>query len=744
MPEIQTEIDRLLISDPDKSRSVCYIFVAHPTPLEEKSLGKLFFICEINSKDKINHEVINLIQEEAKNNFYYSEETNLEMAFENALQKVNESLHRLITEGITRWLDRFQIIVGVLRKSELILSPIGRLQAFFIHREKIVDILEQGNLGETKINPLKIFSNIITGQVNPGDQLLFCTSSLLDYFSQEKLKRLISQTGPSESVASLEKILLQADTTTSFGAVVIKMVAVKSPEIAPYKTREIASTAVSSPQTSMDDLRRQETKTSEYLSPSLIPNVFKSFRKYTDKTSDILRTKILKKAPKRKLAENYYRPIKKEENKLKKLPLYIYWTTRWLVKKTTALVNLVINLFKRQGEIKGKIKDFPFRTEQKIHGGVFRFRRLNPRAKRLLIIAIIILFIFSTSIVIIGQRRETSITGQKRQEIIKQIEDKTFEAGSALTYEDEKSAKQLLAEARDLLNQIAKKIDKETYQTLLNGINAQYEKTKHIVSLQNPNLIQDLTTLSPPENAQNVFTFGNFLYLFNGTGIIKIDLNNKPTENLKTILTDIGQFTLGVKENNNTLLLYQNKNGVVSYNTSSKKFSSLTITFANQETNIMDLSFYQSRFYYLDLKNNQIYRHAAAAGGFGPAVAWITDSNIKVADGVSLTVDGSIYLLKNNGQVIKLIQGKQVDFSLDEIDPKLTAGAKIWTDEASKYIYILEPANKRLVQFDKKGNFKNQYRSDQFNDLKAFSVNEKDKKAYILAGTKVFQIDINL
>lgn len=744
MSEIKTEIDRLLISDPDKSRSVCHIFVAHPTPLEEKSLGKLFFICEIDSIDKINHEIINLIQEEAKNNYYYSEETNLETAFENALQKVNESLHRLITEGISRWLDKFHIIIGVLRKSELILSPIGRLQAFLIHREKIIDILEQGSLVQTKINPLKIFSNIITGQVNPGDQLLFCTGSLLDYFSQEKLKRLISQSEPSESVASLEKILFQADKSTSFGAVVIKLEAIKSPEIASYKSQDVFPSSVSGTQTSMDDLRRQETKTSEYLSPSLIPNVFKSFRQYTDKTNDLIRAKIFKKAPKRRLTENYYRPIKKEESKLKKLPLYIFGTVKWLINKTAAFVKSVINLFKRQGEIKGKIKDLPFRTEQKIHGGVFRFRRLNPRAKRLLILALVILFVFSTSIVIIGQRREANLNAQKRQATIKEIQDKTFEAGSALTYEDEKSAKELLTQARDLLNQIAKKIEKEQYQTLLSGINAEYEKTKHIVNVQNPDLVLDLATLTPPETATGIFSFTNLLYLFNGSEIIKIDPSSKQAETLKTALTDIGQFTLGVKATSSTLLLYQNKNGVVEYNITTKKFTPLSITFSNPDAEVRDLAVYQSRFYYLDVRNNQIYRHQRASNAFGPAVPWITDSNVNIKDGVSLAIDGSIYVLKNNGQVIELTQGKQVDFSLDEIDPKLTSGLKIWTDGTAKYLYVLDPANKRLLQFDKKGQLKNQYTSDQFAELKAFTVSEKDKKAWLLTGTKVFQIDLNI
>ena len=223
MPEIQILIDRLLLGDPDKTRSTVHVFIAHPTPLEEKALGKLFLLCEIDSNDKINQEIINVIQEVAKKNFYYSEETNLETAFENALAKVNEKLHHLITEGITNWLDKFNIIIGVLRRTELILSPIGRLYAFLIHRDKIIDILSQTTPWDNKINPYKIFSNLTSGQLNPTDQLLICTSSLLDYFSQEKLKRVISENLPTESIQQLEKTLLETDLKTAFGAIILRL-----------------------------------------------------------------------------------------------------------------------------------------------------------------------------------------------------------------------------------------------------------------------------------------------------------------------------------------------------------------------------------------------------------------------------------------------------------------------------------------------------------------------------------------
>ena len=47
-----------------------------------------------------------------------------------------------------------------------------------------------------------------------------------------------------------------------------------------------------------------------------------------------------------------------------------------------------------------------------------------------------------------------------------------------------------------------------------------------------------------------------------------------------------------------------------------------------------------------------------------------------------------------------------------------------------------------MVVFDKKGKFINQYTSDNFNNLKDFQVDEKNKKIYFLAGAVVYAIDM--
>jgi len=759
MPKAKAEVDQLLIFDPDKSRSTTHIFISRPTPLEEKNLGRLFAICEIDSGEKINQEIINIIQQELKNHFYYSEETNVESAFENALSKTNQALHHIISEGITNWLDKFNIIIAVLHGTRIYLAHIGRIHAFLIHRDKIIDIIAKTSQPRAKINPLKIFSNIIEGNLNPEDQLLFCTTSILDYFSQEKLKRVISNTLPSDSTKELEKILLEANAGASFGAIVSKLV--PTPEKLPEQKKDFSrssdtalSPSYTPPQASMQDLRSQEERTSEYLSPSVFPKFFKSIKKGFSALGNSYRKKVLKKGPKRSLPDSsYYSPEKKikkpsrEKKYIKNIFSYLLKGLKWLGQGLASLFWTLFNLFRKPKTIKNKLKEIPEKTESKIHSGVFRFRRLSKKAQKTLVIALIILFIFATSIVYLGWKNDNKLTEEREAEIIQQIKDLTFEAGAALSYEDERGAKELLSQARDLLNQLPNKSkeEKATYSELEAGIEKEYQKTLHIVNVDNPILKKDFSQLENYAPVSHFVYSADFAYLINSNNnIYEIDLTRNEVIVIENNLNEIGQYKHAVKETSSTALLYHDQPGMVELNMNTGVLTPLSIDFPQENMNIQNLAVYRSRFYYLDSQTNQIYRHQRGTFGFGPRTLWIQDPDLNIQDGVSLVIDGSIYLLKSNGQLLELFQGYEQDFSLDTIDPNLSSAQKVWTSEDSNYIYILDNQNKRLVQFDKQGNLVNQYFSDQFNDLKDFSVDETNSKAFILAGSKLFEITINL
>lgn len=145
---------------------------------------------------------------------------------------------------------------------------------------------------------------------------------------------------------------------------------------------------------------------------------------------------------------------------------------------------------------------------------------------------------------------------------------------------------------------------------------------------------------------------------------------------------------------------------------------------------------YSDRLYTLEVSQNQILRHNKD-GGFDQ---WLKDAT-DIRNGVSLAVDGSIYVLHDNSTVTKFLRGKRENFELKPIDPVLTHCTKIFTNDKSSYLYILE--EKRLTAFNKQnGILKAQYQSPTFTELKDFVIDEASKTAYLLDGTSVVSIPL--
>jgi len=108
-------------------------------------------------------------------------------------------------------------------------------------------------------------------------------------------------------------------------------------------------------------------------------------------------------------------------------------------------------------------------------------------------------------------------------------------------------------------------------------------------------------------------------------------------------------------------------------------------------------------------------------------------------------MDGSVYTLKTDGNIVKFYAGKITDFYakipkvIGQTELKLEK-AKIWTSDEAKYIYVLDQTNNRIIAFDKNGVLKAQYTSPAFTNLKDFLVNEAEHKIFIINDTQVIGI----
>jgi len=158
------------------------------------------------------------------------------------------------------------------------------------------------------------------------------------------------------------------------------------------------------------------------------------------------------------------------------------------------------------------------------------------------------------------------------------------------------------------------------------------------------------------------------------------------------------------------------------------------------EFNFSDFSNYQSNLYFLDNKNGKIVKYPYSGElQWGSSQTWL--ENQKAKDFKSMAVDGSVWFLSKNNSIEKYYAGK-LQNTLDlKIFPEAKEFSQIFTSSQLSYIYILEPAQKRIIITNKSGQIVKQFQSQNFDNLLDFSVSEKGKAIYLLNGLKLYKIN---
>ena len=266
------------------------------------------------------------------------------------------------------------------------------------------------------------------------------------------------------------------------------------------------------------------------------------------------------------------------------------------------------------------------------------------------------------------------------------------------------------------------------------------DKISHITKIESPEKISDLADLNSLASPDNIVMLSNTIYSSDSSlkTVYVVDLTDK----LITAITNTNPaYTKIIKpladKNNN--LFYLNTDKIVRLNTENEEFTPMTIEFDGNFSQIAGQALYNNRLYLLDNIDNKILRYSIGNNITSP-ISWLKD-DIDMSDTVDLAIDGNIFVLKKNGEILKLLKGGLQEFTTSLIEPAIKEATKIEVSPEQKYIYILEPKQKRLIIFDKSGKFLLQYACDNFNNLKDFTVDEINKKIYFLNNTTIYSIN---
>lgn len=139
----------------------------------------------------------------------------------------------------------------------------------------------------------------------------------------------------------------------------------------------------------------------------------------------------------------------------------------------------------------------------------------------------------------------------------------------------------------------------------------------------------------------------------------------------------------------------------------------------------------------------EIWRYQATEEGFGSRQKWFGE-NVKpnLSSVISMAIDGSIWVLRQDGKILKFTQGTPSAFGIAGLDKPFLEPKVIYTDADAKNLYILDKGEKRIVVLTKGGEYQAQYIWEGISGVSDMVVSEGAKKILLLSENKIYEIEL--
>jgi len=386
-------------------------------------------------------------------------------------------------------------------------------------------------------------------------------------------------------------------------------------------------------------------------------------------------------------------------------------------------------------------KKFIKKLNNKILKFTSKFENFSYLQKILFTLYLILIIVFIYSLFALGHQ-EISKKRQKRYfTIVHQIEEKKNELKSSLIYNNKTKAKNLLCEINALFKTLTPRTEKEreSYNLINNQLKKFAEKLYSQKFIENPEILINLEKMNPQIRATNIINIDGDIYTFDRNTNFIYQIKGRKIEKANETSVNVGYLEKMISFGKDNLIFVCNNHNLADFDLVRKKLSPISLASSFPNLQIKDIASYSESLYILDSKDSQILKYTKTIDGFAKEIKWLQEE-ANLNNAISIAIDGSIYILKRDGEVIKFYKGKKVKFSLEKIYPKLTDAIKIYTNADLKYIYILDPTNKRLVIFKKDGRLKEQLISSKFNDLKDFAISRNEKIIWFLNGNTILRV----
>lgn len=696
--------------------------INQPTSPELSSKGSLYLLIEIKnpwiSSAQIGQTIVNTLLR-----FYYRADDNSNLVnFENTLKKVNEALAQMTQNGETDWIGNLNSLIILNVGNELHISQTGSTTAFLIRNSSISDLTFENETGE--IHPLKTFSNIASGTLEPGDKVFISNTQINHFISREKLEKIINDNSPKYGLFEITKILKKQH-NKSVNAIVLEALDEESNNNALLEDL---------PETIYLDqpLESYLVTAKKYYSSYITPNIKKTghlLKKIGIKTLDFTQKTILP-------------SIKKFSKKTsKKISEVSNQTGTKISPKISSFSEKIKNKtgFAEKSHTIGRYKVSHYNEAKYVKFIKNLFNWFKEHPKYFYGVTAVILILIAICLISNRSQNNTNQNGNQLSPTVTKVEELITNANKLIIFNEKDKAMQTLAEAKSIIlsdETLSEESKKELNLKVNNLLNKEISAQEVIFNNQ-LNFI----------GANKIFVYNNKVYGFNNSDstLVELNLKNEPTS--KPILSGSqsqsklfyfdGNENLYIENGLNELYIYNlKKNGANKLNTSAGWV---------QGTNLFK---YGKNLYFLDGLNNAIVKYVEKEeNSYGDAFEYITDKTA-LEKPVSFDIDGKIYVLQASGEVIQFSLGKKTDFKLSDIPApysQIYSPLKITVSENSNELYIVDLGDKenigaRIILFDKNGKFAKQYLlPENMKNIQDVIIQPQTKKLWVLSDSKIHE-----
>ena len=792
--KIKVTLKEVVVSS-EEGKSFCDTFIYIPENIDEQALGNLYIIGEIVNFSESSSYLINTLASKIKTEFYSNPKRSTMESLESGLHKVNTALSDLAEQNNTDWMGNLNMTCSAYKDGELYISQAGKIRTVLIRDNKVSDI-GKNIASQNDSHPLKTFANIASGELEAGDLVLFTTPELFNVFSEEKLKELVSSHNLDDLIQIISDTADQNNDINTMGVLAMKIEEnnpetiphthieiepkksdffEKQNEAAPFLQEKEEMTEINEKETF--NAKEAETKneniqqttetdnniigTEEKLSLEDIINKYENSEENNVSAND--KNELNDTNESRLEAENNVTKEEKdsddflssldEDTKNKSLGQILNKLSKSLVKIFFLIISPVISLFKKFIELLKNIKNRETSDEE-----LYQKINLVPKRKKVIIIAfVLVAFVLASGLIF---KRYKNIEDDKftaYSSIFLQAQEKIDQA-EIDSISDKNEARKKLLEAKNLIDQRDTTLNEKNryidlnnkFIVLLNDIQDQLDTIDLVDRIDDLKQAIDFNTVNYINNPEKIFQYNDEYFVFDSKNklISDLDLSKNNAGDLKIYANDNINFTAisTLISKTGEIVFITNNNDFETYNINTESFSNTSEKLSSSSAEIKDIDSYSNFIYTLNPTSNQIYKFKKTQAGFDSGNPWLEiDENISVENAISLTIDGSIYVLRSDGTIDKYRTGSKQKFSVEIPSTPVSDTSTIYTKPEMNYLYVTDKQNKRIILFDKSdGKLVKQFVNDKFNNLQNIIVDQKEETIYALSGNNIFEIEIDI